>query len=407
MNLIRTEQIRINKTKELSSLCHLSKNLYNEANYLVREAYFLNENKVKYNELDAWLKLNSENYKSLNAQSAQQILRLLEKDWNSFYESKDSKYKNPSKFKGKVKFPGYKPKDGEAILIFTNQQVSIKDHILTFPKKLPLKIKTRLQNNTDLREVRIIPNSNHYIVEIVYSKINEEGIINKRWYAKNNNIIGIDLGLRNIITIANNIGQKPIVIKGGILKSINQFYNKQKALLQSIYDKQNIKYGFKMQSLTLKHNAKIKDIMHKYSRFIIDYVIKHNIGTIVIGKNGNWKQDANMGKKNNQNFVQIPHTTLIQQIQYKAEEYGIKVILTEESYTSKCSFLDLEPIQHHDSYIGIRNKGLFFPNSRIPYNSDVNGALNIIRKAIPNAFINIDTKGIEDVVLHPERFNPL
>ena len=406
MNLIRTEQIQIEGTDELSSLCHLSKNLWNEANYLIRQEFFMKGNWIRYNTLAATLK-TSENYKNLNAQTAQQILKVLDRSWISFFKAIKEWSKNPDKFIGRPKLPNYKPKDGEALLIFTNQQVTIKDHILSFTKKLPLKIITRLPDNTNLREVRIIPKGLNYICEIIYKKQSEEGEINKRWYAKihnGNRVIGIDLGLRNVVTIANNIGEIPIVIKGGILKSMNQYYNKEKAQLQSIYDKQGIKFGTRMSQLNSKRNHKIKDTMHKISRYTIDYCLENNIGTIVIGKNDNWKQEANMGKKNNQNFVQIPHFKLIQMLQYKAETEGITVKLQQESHTSKCSFLDSEPICHQETYKGVRfTRGLFRSENGTILNSDVNGAYNIIRKAIPDAF----AKGIEGVGLHPIRSNAL
>jgi len=406
MNLIRTERIQIKGTDELSSLCHLSKNLWNEANYLIRQEFFINGNWIRYNTLAAKLK-TSENYKNLNAQTGQQILKVLDRSWKSFFKAIKEWSKNPDKFMGRPKLPSYKPKDGEALLIFTNQQVTIKDHILSFTKKLPLIIKTRLPDNTNLREVRIIPKGLNYICEIIYKKQSEEGEINKRWYARihnENRVIGIDLGLRNVVTIANNIGEIPIIIKGGILKSMNQYYNKEKAQLQSIYDKQGIKFGTRMSQLNSKRNHKIRDTMHKISRYTIDYCLEKNIGTIVIGKNDNWKQEANMGKKNNQNFVQIPHYKLIQMLQYKAETEGITVKLQQESHTSKCSFLDSEPISHQETYKGVRfTRGLFRSANGTILNSHVNGAYNIIRKANPDAF----AKGIEGVGLHPIRSNAL
>ncbi len=153
-----------------------------------------------------------------------------------------------------------------------------------------------------------------------------------------NKIIGIDLGVSNLVTIANNIGLKPIVVKGGIAKSINQYYNKERARLQSIYAKQGIKEGKKLKKLTEKRNRKFHDYFHKVSKFVVDYCKDNNIGTIVIGHNKGWKQEVGLGNKNNQNFVQIPFNKLIEKIRYKAEEQGIRVIVREEGYTSKCSF---------------------------------------------------------------------
>ncbi|HMB45487.1 MAG TPA: transposase [Candidatus Methanoperedens sp.] len=404
MNLIRTEQIQVKGTKELSALCHLSKNLYNQANYVVKQEFITTGNWIKGFDLIGKCK-GFENYKLLNIQSAQQTIRLVDKNWTSYFASIKEWKKHHDKFLGIPKMPHYKPKDGEAILVFTNQQAHIRNHNLTFTKKLPLKIKTRLSGK--INQVRFIPKGTGYTCEVIYEKQSEEGEINKRLYAKRVNskrIIGIDLGLRNVVTIANNIGEKPIVIKGGILKSTNQFYNKEKAQLQSIYDKQGIKFGTRMSQLNSKRNNKIKDTMHKISRYTIDYCLENNIGTIVIGKNDNWKQETNMGKKNNQNFVQIPHFKLIQMLQYKAEAEGITVKLQQESHTSKCSFLDSEPVCHQDTYKGVRfTRGLFRSANGTILNSDVNGAYNIIRKAIPDAF----AKGIEGVGLHPIRSNTL
>jgi putative transposase len=291
-----------------------------------------------------------------------------------------------------------KPKDGESILIFTNQQVSIRDGYLTFPKRVNLKVKTRLDDNIDISEVRIIPKSVGYVCEIVYVK-NVEPLKLDR-----NRVATIDFGLNNIVTIANNVGEQPIIVKGGVIKSINQFYNKRKAELQSIYAEQKIYTGEKMKVLTTKRNNKIKDQMHKISHKVIEYCITNNIGTIVIGHNKNWKQNIDMGKKNNQNFVSIPFYILTRQLQYKGEEIGNQVILQEESHTSKCSFLDSESIEHHETYIGKRiSRGLFRSDKGIIINADVNGSLNIGRKAIPKAFVKTIADGIEGVVLHPKR----
>jgi len=419
MLLIRTEQIKIPYNSELSNLCHLSKNLWNEANYLCRQSYFHNlkhpEDSVKIHssgDLNQLLK-QSENYKQLNAQSAQQTLKILDKDWTSYWESIKEYNKNPSKFLGKPKPPHYKPKNGEHTLIFTNQQCHIRNNTLTFTKKLPIIIKTRLSGK--INQIRFIPKGEGYICEIVYDKTikrqTERQIICQRWYSKikksNNNYLGIDYGVANIVTMANNIGKTPIVIKDdGIgIKSINQFYNKQKALLQSIYDKQNIKCGTKMSRLNEKRHRKMEDSMHKISRFIINECIKNNIETIIIGHNDGWKQHSNLGKVTNQKFVTIPFNTLTKMIQYKAEEEGISVILQDEGHTSKCSFLDSEPIKHREVYLGKRiTRSLFKSADGTIIHSDVNGVYNIITKAKPDAFM---ADGVGGCGLHPIRMNPL
>lgn len=406
MSLIRTEQISIKCTEELSNLCHISKNLWNEANYLIRQEFFSNNRWIRYAELNKILKV-SDNYKSLNAQSAQQTLKLLDKTWISTFAGIKERTKNPEKFKGKVGLPRYKSKNGEAILIFTNQQCKIKDGYLIFPKKLStMKIKTRLSGK--INQVRFIPKGTYYNCEIIYEKLSEKELINKRWYAKRNkNIIGIDYGVANIVTMVNNIGHQPIVIKddGTGIKSINQFYNKEKSALQSIYDKQGIKHGSKMSRLNNKRNRKIKDAMHKISRFIVDYCVKHDIETISIGHNNDWKQNSNMGKKTNQKFVTIPYNILTQMISYKAEEEGILVKVPHEDHTSKCSFLDNESIEHHEKYLGERfSRGLFKSSNGTIINADVNAGYNIICRSDPNV---IWTNGVGGCALHPLSLNLL
>ncbi len=400
MNLIRTERIQIDGTDELSNLCHLSKNLWNEANYQVRQEFFLSGKWTRYNTLAGNLK-TSENFKSINSQTGQQILKILDRSWKSFFKAIKEFTKHPEKFLGRPKLPGYKEKDGEFMLVFTNQQVRIDDGYLVFPKSLGIDtVKTRLGDDTKISEARIIPNGTGYMLEIVYEKSVEPEILNKE------RIAGIDFGLRNIITMANNIGEQPIVIKGDVIKSVNQFYNKRRAEIQSIYDKQKIKSGTAMLTLTENRNRKIKDAMHKISRYIVDWCIDHKIGTIVIGHNDNWKQEVSLGKKNNQNFVSIPYYILQNQITYKSEEVGMKVKEQDESHTSKCSFLDNESVEHHEMYLGKRiRRGLFRSAKGILINADVQGALNIIRKAFSNAFPKGIVDGIEGVGLHPKRIN--
>ncbi len=398
MTLTRTEQIFINDDR-FSVLCHMAKNLWNEAMYRTRQGFFKGKD-IKESIKELTELYNSDNYKAINAQSGQQIFRLVDKSWKAYLKSIKVWKKHPEKYLGKPRIPHYKPKDGEAILIFTNQQCRIQNGHLTFPKNLNIEpVLTRLPDFTDLREVRIIPKGTGYVCEIVhkgriynriYSSVDIDMLINRRWYTRKNNKnrrISIDLGLNNIATIADNIGLPPIVIKGGVLKSINRLYNKCRALLQSVYDKQGIKQGSKMEILTQKRNNRIKDAMHKISRYIVNWCIEHNIGTIIIGHNPEWKQEINLGKKNNQNFVQIPFNKLIEKIQYKAAEAGITVITHEETHTSKCSFLDEEEICHHDEYLGIRIKrGLFISSKGITINADVQGAYNIDRKVVPTDY---------------------
>jgi len=402
MQVKRTEQIILSPSDNLSYLCHLSKNLFNEANYIIRQELTQNGKWTRFNTLNENLnKGGSDNYTLLPSQTANRILYTLDKSWKAFFKSIREWKAHPSKYKAKPEPPRYKRIDGEHILLFTNQQVKIKDGYLLFPKMTDIQpLKTRLGDDTKLKEVRIIPRGTGYVCEIVYEKDVEPHNLTP------DNVAGIDLGVRNIVTMANNIGEKPIVIKGGFVKSMNQYYNKMRAELQSIYDLQGIKGGSKMRTLTEKRNRKMKDTMHKMSRFVIDYCVDRDIGTLVIGHNDNWKQNVNIGRRNNQNFVSIPYYILINDITYKGEEVGIKVIEQEEAHTSKCSFLDGESIEHHEKYAGKRTKrGIFRSAKGIRINADVQGALNIIKKAIPKAFSKEDVDVIERIGLCAQRVN--
>ncbi len=324
------------------------------------------------------------------------MLKILDRSWTSFFRAIKVWAKNKDKFLGRPNLPKYKPKNGEFILIFTNQQVKLKDRVLKFPRKVGLELKTRLSDKTDIREVRIIPKGVGFIAEIVYKKQINPQPLNKA------NILAIDLGVRNLITVVNNNGLKPFVIKGGVAKSINQYYNKERARIQSVYDHQGIKTGKTIIKLTIKRNRKMNDNFHKISQKIIEYCVHNDIGAVIIGYNPTWKQKCRLGKITTQNFVTIPYYKLIQQLEYKAEEQGITVIKQEESHTSKCSFLDNEPIKHHNKYLGRRiTSGLFRSATGTIINADVNGAHNILKKVFPNA---IAADRIEDVGLHPTRW---
>lgn len=394
----RTEQIWLKPTKTLRYFCHRSKSLYNETNYLIKQTLDNEEENgkrrwLRYNELCYRLK-ESPNYRALPAQTAQQILKLLDRNWKAFFKAMKGWKNDPAKFKSMPRPPGYKPKNGKHLLIFTNQQLRLRGTRLKLPKKLGLEVKTRLPEGTNLREARILPKNSHYLLEIVYVK---EVLLNAR---DRHRVAGIDLGVTNLVTVVTNFGVPPIMVPGGVAKSINQYYNKAMMRLWRSYAQQGFKTGRKLKQLSTKRERKLHDYFHKVSRFIVEWCERHAVGTLVIGYNGDWKQGMRLGKKVNQNFVYLPFSKLVRQLQYKAEEQGIHVFLQEESHTSKCSFLDLEPIEHQGNYLGCRKKrGLFESATGTLINADVNGAYNIIRKAFPNAFAD----GIEGVGLHPER----
>lgn len=391
----RTEQIWLKGGKTITELCHLSKNLYNEANYIIRQELFKTGKWTRYNDLNKQLKESSDNYKALPTQTAQQILILLDKSWKSFFKAIRVWKAHPEKFKARPKIPGYKKKEGEHILVFTNQQAKLRDGWLILPKVVGVKLKTRIKGG--VREVRIIPHGVGYALEIVYKKVLEVIERNKE------RIVGIDLGSANIVTMVNNIGVQPIVVKddGSGIKSINQYYNKRKAEIQSIYDLQGIKDGAKLRGLRAKRDRKSKDWTHKLSRFIVEWCMEHEIGTIIFGYNEGWKQRVNIGRRNNQTFTQIPFMEIINKTAYKAEEEGIEVKKEEESHTSKCSFLDNEPVEHREEYVGRRiTRSLFKTTRGILIHADVNAGYNICKKASPKAFSN-GCEWIGGCALHP------
>ncbi|WP_044893629.1 RNA-guided endonuclease InsQ/TnpB family protein [Bacillus alveayuensis] len=397
MFITRVEQHQIKQThllwKMCDDLCFKSKNLYNYANYIVRQEFINNNEWIRYNSLDKMLK-HEEVYKELPSQTSQQILRLLDRNWKSFFQAIKDWSKNKEKYLGKPKLPKYKKKNGRNIVIFTNQQCKIKDGYIKF-SKTDLKLKTKVTEG--LQQVRIVPKGSIYIIEVVYKKEIRDII------RESNRVVGIDLGLDNFVTMVNNIGETPIVINGKGIKSINQYYNKQLSYFKSILKKQNgLDWSKRLEKLTLKRNNKIKDFMHKASRYVVNWCVKHNIDTVIIGKNDNWKQEINLGKRSNQSFVQIPYDMFIHQLQYKCEEVGIKIVLTDESYTSGTSFLDGEaPTKENYNKSRRIKRGLFRSNKGILINADVNGAYQIIKKVSPNAFAN----GVEGVGLHPIKLN--
>ena len=385
--------------KEIDMLCFFSKNLYNQANYIIRQSFIKEKKYLNYNEVQKILQTH-ETYKNLPSKVSQQILMILDKNWKSFFKSIKEYVKKPNKYLGKPKLPRYKDKiKGRNILVYTIQAISKKEIKKGIVKLSGTNISIKTEQEK-IQQIRVVPRNNEYVIEIIYEKGEEESNLNK------GNFISIDIGLNNLATITSN-KINPLIVNGRVLKSVNQFYNKEKAKLQSfIGDKGTSKRIIK---LTNKRNKKVSDYLHKSSRYIVNECLKQDIGTIIIGKNENWKQDINIGSKNNQSFVNIPHSTFIKMIEYKSKLLGISVILTNESYTSKCSFIDNEPLVKQSNYLGKRVKrGLFKSANGIKINADVNGSLNIARKVIPNVDINnlILTKGIEGIVVFPVRINP-
>jgi len=385
--------------KLIDDLCFKTKNVYNYSNYLIRQEFINNNRWIRYNELADIVK-NADCYKELGSNVGQQTLKVLDKNWKSFFVSIKDWSKNKDKYLGRPKLPKYKNKEkGRCSLIIDNIKVHIENGYLRFSWK-PLRdlngtIRTNVQGK--LMQVRFVLKGDTYILEIVYEVDVPE--LNKQ----NKNIIGIDIGIDNLATVSNNIGLQSFIINGKPLKSMNQFYNKEKAKLQSDLKLQHNKdWSNKLQQLTNKRNNKINDYMHKSSKEIVDWCVENDIDTLIVGKNKNWKQESKMSKKTNQNFVGLPHAIFINMLKYKCNNVGINFIETEESYTSGTSFLDGElPIKENYDKSRRVHRGLFKSKGGEFINADLNGAYQIIKKVFPNVF----TEGIEGVGLHPIRVN--
>jgi len=350
--------------KEIDTMSFLSKNLFNSALYICRQAFFNVQKIPSFNNLYHQLKTGID-YKALPSKVAQLVIKQVSNSFNSYSKALKAYKADSSKFLGKPKLPRYKDKErGRNILTFNYQAVSKVwlDKGFAVPSGLQLKLKTKISN---LQEIRLIPKGHFYVVEIVY-----EHELPK--VETNNRITSVDIGLNNLATVGSNCTDfKPFVVCGRALKACNQQYNKIKSLLQTQLPKDRFS-SHKIEALTNKRNAKMDYYLHTSSRFIIDQLVSQDVKHLIIGKNDNWKQNLNLGKQTNQSFTAIPHARFIQQLEYKAQLAGIKVTVTEESYTSKCSFLDLEPIKKQANYVGKRVKrGLFRASNGRKYNADL------------------------------------
>lgn len=450
MNIKKVKRVEIHKIKPnhpsykcLVNLSHLSNNLYNQANYIVRQTFINDGVYLNYYELDRLFRKDKslqENWSQMPSQSKQQVLRLLDQNWKSFFKSIKDWSKNKSKYLGKPNLPKYRPKGGQYLLILTSQEFRLKtDGYLHCAKKYNnLKIKTTLTNrNEEIKQIRILPKNNYFKIEVIYEKE-----INKS--EKNSSkVASIDLGLENIVTLVTNFDTIPLIIKGKKLKSINQYFNykilsakkelnikqnhiklnKEKSLkraktaldmkrlyhedpdlFKQIIDansnsnlKSNNDVQFtskRIQRLWLKRENKILNELHQISSKIIKYCKELRIDTIVVGHNKNQKQKSSL-----KHFVSLPIFRLISLLAYKAEEANIKIVEINEAYTSGTSFLDNET-PNRSNYDKVRRlkRGLFKSNSGQLINSDVNAAYQIMRKFNNDLNINYSHKVFNPVI---------
>lgn len=374
----------------LKELSHTAKNLANQAIYNVRQYYFTEGEYLNYQKNYALLK-DSENYKILNSNMAQQILKEVDGSFKSFFGLLKLAKKGKYAFKD-CKLPHYLPKNGYTTLVIGFVRLKGNKLIIPFSnmyKKSHSPIKITIPPilvDKHIKEIRIIPKANARFFEIQY--IYEAECIQRN--LNKNNALAIDLGINNLATCVTNIG-KSFIIDGRRLKSINQWFNKENARLQSIKDKQHFgkRTTNRQKAIACDRNNKVNDYMSKAARIIINYCITNDIGTLVVGYNETFQRGSNLGKQTNQNFVSIPYGKLREKLEYLCELNGMVFVKQEESYTSKASFWDKDniPVYNADNpqayaFSGNRiHRGLYKTKNGITFNADVNGALNILRKS--------------------------
>lgn len=415
---MRTERILIKPAHShfsgVKALCGKARLIHNQALYYMRQSFFDGEI-LSWQHVDKLLKIRHGSlYGSLPAAMSQNILKVIGQDFKGFWQANKSFKVNPKRFKARPKLPGYGRFAKTASQPF--QSLSIVEGEIQFPKKTGLPSlsvacccdqKVLAKNDVALvKEIRFVPHGSCFWIEVVYRE--EQTQCEKRAVALNpDTVFSLDLGINNLVTIISNKPDfRPVLVNGQIIKSLNQRYNKRVAQLYSKGHTRLIKH------LSVKRFCQINDYFHKVSHQVIELCLKENAGRIVIGKNEHWKQGIRIGKVNNQKFVSIPFQSLIDKIQYKAERYGIEVIFQEESYTSKCDHLAGDTLP--EAYDGKKHvfsgkrikRGLYRSANGKLLNSDVNGAIGILRKAkvIGEDFVrNLADKGC---VFQPVRWQP-
>ncbi|WP_404333200.1 RNA-guided endonuclease InsQ/TnpB family protein [Mesobacillus maritimus] len=362
---------------------------------------------VNYGFLDGLFKVSgNKDYLALPGQVNQQVMRMVFQNWKSFFGSLKDYKVNPQKYTGRPKLPKYAPKNARKECVFSNQVCTFQDgKHLKFPLTKEKLNVGKLGLKGKLQQVRIIPKYGEYTVEVIV-KVEDK----KHVELDEKHVMGIDLGVDCLATMVDNTGAAPVIIKGKAIKSINQYYNKQRAHYYSVLrhghgPKEGNFHSNQLTRLDRKRFYKVKDYFHKASYQIVKTAVARKVSTIVIGVNKGWKIEVSIKKKDKQNFKSLPHSILVKMITYKAEQYGIAVKQQEESYTSKASFVDMDEIPIYQKggktkvlFSGRRVKrGLYLTKEKSYIHADVNAAGNIIRKAVPNAF----AEGIEGVVSRP------
>jgi len=376
----------------LNKWAYHSNSLYNTCLYTIKQYYDETGKYIGINKLYQELK-NDYHAKQMTSFLAQEIMRLADKNYRSYFAL--LKKKLQGQYADDVHKPKYRKPKSHYILIFNNQRAILRNNVLKLTKKLKLKFTYNLGGK--LKQVIIKPNNfGGYTMLITYQE--KEVNIN----VKKKNFLSLDLGLNNLVAGVSNVGLS-FIINGKVIKSYNNYYNKKKAQIQSELIIKNEKhYSRRLQKLTEKRYNLINNYFNNAVKTILNYCIKYQIGTVVLGYNESWKQNINLGHKTNQQFAQVPFYLFKQKLRSKLEQYKIELKETEENYTSKCSFIDNEAIQKHSEYKGKRIKrGLFQTAKELLINADINAACNIAKKVFPKFIYN---DGIKALIVTPKVF---
>jgi len=387
----------------LDEAAFASKNLWNLANYYVRQS-FIFEHTYLDNTAVYHLVKSSDAYKALPAKVSNQVLIQLHQAWVGFFEAMETWREHPEQFTGRPQLPGYKHKTAGRNLLSYEMGAIWKrdlDRGLITVSGLGVLVQTAQARET-VEQVRIVPKAEHYVIEVVYQYEANPVAVDSELF------VAADLGVNVLAALTSNKpGFLPRLVNGRPLKAINQLYNKQRAQHQKRLAKTNRFTSRHLDRITTKRNRRVLHYLHVASRRIIELLVAEGIGTLIIGKNPLWKQEVEMGRKRNQEFVQIPHARFIELLTYKAALVGIRVVLTEESYTSRASFLDRDEIPAYDPartqeprFSGRRERRWYYASGKRIIHSDVNGAYNIGRKVVPTAF---DGLGIAAPAVRPRR----
>jgi len=378
--MLKVERHYIRSTEEIVRLCTLSKELYNRCNYLIRQAFFAHERLPGLNELVSSVHDEPCFTDFGNTKIAKQTIRQVITDWSNFFRALKSFKQDPSKFKARPRPPHYK--EQLAQVTFYDETIRRKPlvHGIIRPTNDCFEIKS--EHADDFKQVIITPKTFGFIVEVRYE------VKESKPKSPGKGVCCIDIGVNNLLTVTSD-QHAPVLVNGRQVKSWNRWFNKRP-------NRHNSR----------KRYFRIENHFHHVSKWLIQFCVENGIGTIVIGRNEGWKDGMNIGKRNNQNFQYIPFHLLLRKIEYKAADVGVKVLCTEESYTSKASFLDRDPLD--GSIVSGRrvHRGLYEASDGRRINADVNGSANIGRKVFRDDdgfIVGLD----RSVAATPERIDAL